>query len=377
LDDKLLSLVSEVIQRSTRQRWADAVLRDLLKRQGGLSRNQSAAISRAVFSYYRWFGWLEPSGQMDEQIDRAKALAERFAQQPASFSDDELVARGVPRWLKEETEISPQWIRALQAEPRLWLRARRGQGKALAEKLGDSHVLGEGLLSDILEYRGGKDLFRTREFHVGEFELQDLSSQAVGFVCAPLSGETWWDACAGEGGKTLHLSDLMENKGLIWATDRVAWRLEKFKRRAARARAFNYRTGIWEGGPKLATKTKFDGVLVDAPCSGIGTWQRNPQARWTTTLEDVKELSKVQEQILVNVGPAVKPGGKLFYAVCTSARSETDGVVDAFERQCPEFKRLELPDPLAAGLGPERQLYLRPQRFGGNGMFIAAWRRGG
>src|SRR5262249_48202538 len=162
------------------------------------------------------------------------------------------------------------------------------------------------------------------------FELQDITSQAVGFICAPQPGQTVWDACAGEGGKTLHLSDLMENKGLIWATDRAEWRLQILKRRAARAGAFNYRAKFWNGSSKLPTKTLFDIVLVDAPCSGIGTWRRNPHARWTTTPNDIRELAQLQTQLLTHVASAVKPGGKLIYSACTLARAETSELVKAF-----------------------------------------------
>ena len=163
-------------------------------------------------------------------------------------------------------------------------------------------------MPDALVYEGETDLFKTPEFQAGEFEIQDISSQAVGLLCDPKPGETWWDACAGEGGKLLHLSDLMQNKGLIWASDRAAWRLQKLKRRTARAKAFNYRAALWEGGAKLPTKTKFDGVLVDAPCSGVGTWQRNPHARWTTTVEDVQELAEVQKRLLTNVAAVGEAG---------------------------------------------------------------------
>src|SRR5206468_4149301 len=159
---------------------------------------------------------------------------------------------------------------------------------------------------DALEYRGQSDLFRSKEFHAGEFELQDLSSQAVSLICAPEPGQTWWDACAGEGGKTLHLCGLMHNKGVVWATDRAEWRLKNLKRRAARSRTFNYRARVWTGGPTLPFKTKFDGVLVDAPCSGIGTWHRNPHARWTTNLQDVHELGQLQVNLLQNASLAVK-----------------------------------------------------------------------
>src|SRR6185369_226103 len=131
-----------------------------------------------------------------------------------------------------------------------------------------------------------------------------------------------------------------------WASDRAEWRLKHLKRRTARAKAFNYRAALWNGGAKLPTKTKFDGVLLDAPCSGVGTWQRNPHARWTTTLEDVKELAAVQKQLLANVAPSVKPGGKLVYAVCTLTKSETTEVMEDFEKRFPEFKAVTVKNPI-------------------------------
>ena len=270
-------------------------------------------------------------------------------------------------------EVTPAWARALQAEPKLWLRARPGQGRALVRKLGHCRPFGQGPLAEALEYQGHEDLFRTEEFHAGEFELQDLSSQAVGWICAPQPGQTWWDACAGEGGKLLHLSDLMENKGLIWASDRAAWRLQRLKRRAARARVFNYRTVPWDGSARLPTKTRFDGVLLDAPCSGIGTWHRNPHARWTTTPQDVKELGALQQQLLAHAAPAVKPDGKLFYAVCTLAWPETTAVIEAFARQFPGFQPLAVRNPLQPEAAPATQICFSPEQFGGNGMFVAAW----
>jgi 16S rRNA (cytosine967-C5)-methyltransferase len=346
-----------------------------LKGQTGLWPEERAQVSRAVFAYFRWRSWLEEGKPVREQVARALGLAQRYAREPGSFPDAELLARAVPGWLATVMTVTSPWARVLQTEPRLWLRARRGQGRVLAEKLGDCRVFGEGLLADALEYRGRSDLFRTKEFHAGDFEVQDLSSQAVGLICAPRPGETWWDACAGEGGKMLHLSDLMENRGLIWASDRLAWRLATLKRRAARAEVFNYRAVAWDGGPRLPTKTKFDGVLVDAPCSGIGTWHRNPHARWTTTAEDVKELSDVQQRILRHAAAAVKPGGKLVYAACTLADLETTRVVEGFERQCGEFQRLAVRNPLAPGLTPGGLLSLWPQESGGNGMCVAAWVR--
>jgi len=375
LSSRILSLAARVIGSADRKHPADSVLRQELKAARQIAPAEAAQISAAVFAYFRWVGWLDVHTPVQDRILHAQDLAARFDREPESFSDGELLARAVPGWLTQEMEIDAVFVRALQTEPKLWLRARAGQGSALAKKLGDCRPYGGGRLADILEYHGKRDLFRRPEFHDGEFELQDISSQAAGLICDARPGETWWDACAGEGGKTLQLSDQMQNQGLIWASDRAAWRLQRLKRRAARAKAFNYRSVPWDGGKKLPMKALFDGVLVDAPCSGVGTWHRNPQGRWTTTEKDVEELGLLQTRLLAHAAAAVKPGGKLVYAVCTLTRRETVAVADEFERAFGGFETLQVQNPLSAGLGRSPRIWLWPQRHGGNGMFVAAWRR--
>lgn len=371
-------IAAEVIRSTSREKPADAALREVLKPMRDLPPFDATEVSRAVFMYYRWHAWLLEERGVDARMRLARRLAERFQANPKSIPLAELRAKAVPAWTAEQVEVSDDWLRSLQREPKLWLRVKRGQSAALTHKLPGTHVSPS--LPEALVYEGETDLFKTPEFHAGEFEIQDLSSQAVGLLCDPKPGETWWDACAGEGGKLLHLSDLMQNKGLIWASDRAAWRLQKLKRRTARAKAFNYRAVLWDGSAKLPTKTKFDGVLVDAPCSGVGTWQRNPQARWTATVADVRELAEVQKRLLAHVGPSVKPGGKLFYSVCTLTRAETSEVVDHFNQTQAEFQPVHF---LPGVLGKEESripwnaafLTLWPQDFGGNGMFVAAWNR--
>ncbi len=371
MNSVLEQIASRVIARASRQLPADAALRNELRSHRGLTRIDSARIARAVFAYYRWRGWLDPERPTTDQIHRALELASAFKARPGTVSDEELIQRAVPSWIGREMEVSAAWIRVIQAEPALWLRAKRGQGQALAQELGTTRTSS---LPDALQYEGEEDLFRRPEFQAGEFEIQDVASQAVGLLCDPKPGETWWDACAGEGGKTLHLSELMENQGLIWASDRAAWRLKRLKRRAARAKCFNYRSALWNGGVTLPTRSRFDGALIDAPCSGVGIWQRNPQARWTTTPEDVAELRDIQQRLLSHVAPAVKPGGRLIYAVCTMTRSETVEVLENFGHQFPEFQPLIMTNPFAPAV-QDAQLWLRPEQTGGNGMFISAWRR--
>jgi 16S rRNA (cytosine967-C5)-methyltransferase len=376
-DSATLNETARVLKLVQTGKPADAALRETL----GRTRHVSAPalrrdVSRAVFTYFRWWRWLEPKQSLQKQVEAALALQTRFDRSPESFKPEALASRAVPEWVKTEMELPTAWLRQLQREPVLWLRAKQSEAANLPALLGDCAPAEHSALSaarSAFRYTGTRDLFLTDEFRDGRFEIQDLASQLVGHACAPKPGQTWWDACAGEGGKTMHLSDLMQNKGLLWASDRSVRRLEHLKKRAARAGVFNYRTATWEGEAKLPTKIKFDGVLVDAPCSGLGTWQRNPHARWTTQPEDVRELAAVQQRLLGHVAGALKPGGRLVYAVCTLTRAETTTVVDQFNVAHPEFEPASVfpnePTPL------HTPRFLWPHELNANGMFIAAWKK--
>jgi 16S rRNA (cytosine967-C5)-methyltransferase len=388
---------------------ADAALRRYLDGSRRLGPVGSRAVSRAVFATFRWLQWLDPAAPAQRRVTEALALQERFDRDPASIKAETLAARAVPAWLAGEMAVAPDYLRQVQREPALWLRARSGRAAEVAAALGDcaapalpgSLRPAEELGLSAWRYGGTTDLFHTAPFKAGSFEIQDLASQLVGHACAPGSGQSWWDVCAGEGGKTLHLCDLLKNKGLVWATDRSERRLTVLRRRTARAGLFNYQAALWEGTGKLPTGRKFDGVLVDAPCSGVGTWQRNPHARWTTTPEDVRELAGVQLGLLNAVAAAVKPGGRLVYSVCTLTRRETTAVAEAFAAVHPEFVPEVVPiaavaghpsapstsdQPGAQGSNEPQsgqpdggsqpgRITLRPQDLNANGMFIAVWRK--
>jgi 16S rRNA (cytosine967-C5)-methyltransferase len=361
-----------------------------------------------VFLHQRWRGWVNRARSLQQQLREARAVATRFEQDPSAFGDADL-RRAVPDWIAEHMELRPGWLRAIQGEPILWLRARPGTAPAIVEELRDAEA-SAGLLSDAVIYRGKSDLFRTPAFQAGRFEIQDISSQAVSLIASPQAAQSWWDACAGEGGKTLHLADLLRNRGVVWATDRAVWRLKRLRLRASRAGLFNIRWAQWEIGTKahpsgagaalrggstqkgklaagrggmrdvlppfVRSGTRFDGVLVDAPCSGVGTWQRNPDARWSLTQRDVKELAARQIDLLSAAAAAVKPGGRLVYAVCSLTREETLEVCAAFESVARDFVPLPMPSGFSRGNGDTPgQLWLWPQDLGGNGMFVAAWQR--
>lgn len=367
-------MAARIIARSNERQPADLLLRQALARRRGLRPEEATWISRSVFAYFRWQNWLDASQTLEERIEAALALAQRFESEPGWPSDVELVEKAIPAWVASEGLLDASWARSLQREPVLWLRIQPGKEKSVADAL-EAGSLVQGPLPESFRYTGSVDLFTLDEFHKGFFEIQDIASQAVAHVCSARPSEVWWDACAGEGGKTLHLAVLMEGQGLIWASDRAAWRLERLRQRAARAQCFNHRRVAWDGGAKPPTKTQFDGVLLDAPCSGMGTWGRNPHARWTATPNDVTELATIQRSLLENVSASVKPGGRLVYAVCTLSRAETTAIADAFTAAHPEFEPCAFANPLDLKAEPAAQLTLWPQQTMGNGMFMAAWER--
>jgi len=376
---------ARVIQTIGPGKPADRALRDAFVANRGLPSGERRAIAAAVFTYFRWVGWLNEKESIQAGLNKALDLQRRFDADPKMVKDATLAARAVPPWVMEEIDFGDgaeanqrksAWVHSLHTPAPLWIRSRPSQSPVLATTLDDCELPPESLAipcPDALRYAGKKDLFKTPEFIAGQFEIQDIASQAVGVACAPTPGDTWWDACAGQGGKSLHLADQMANKGVVWCTDRSSRRVEVLKRRFARAKLFNYRLAPWDGTERLPTKTKFDGILLDAPCTGVGTWRRNPDARWTTTQLDIMELATVQRRMLDAVVPALKPGGRLVYAVCTLTRRETTAMAAAFGAAHPEL------EPIAFSASPNSELpssiFLWPHETNGNGMFIASWRK--
>ncbi len=368
------NLAARIVARTNRERPADHELKETLHNLRDLAPGDARWISRAVFAYFRWREWLDAKRTLESRLDQAMGFADTYARTPDRFPDDDLIGGVVPEWVSTVMDVTKDWARTLQGEPKPWLRARPGKGAELLEKLGGLEVATPGVLPDSILYKGRDDLFRTAEFHAGEFEIQDAGSQAVGICCAPKPAQKWWDMCAGEGGKTLHLADLLKNKGLVFGTDRAAWRLEQLRTRALRAKLSNWQCVRWEEGQPAPGIGAFEGVLLDAPCSGLGTWGRNPHARWTALPTDVAELAVVQRRLLGIAAAAVKPGGRLVYAVCTLTRAETTELCDAFDKEHPEFAPDPVPDPFGVSPASARHFFW-PRQTKGNGMFVAVWKR--
>jgi len=185
----------------------------------------------------------------------------------------------------------------------------------------------------------------------GSIEVQDEGSQLLGYLLSPKRSEMVVDFCAGAGGKTLLLGAMMRSTGRLYAFDVSDKRLAKLKPRAARAGLSNVHPACLSGENDIRVKRlagKIDRVLVDAPCSGLGTLRRNPDLKWRQTPQSVDELMLKQAAILAAAARLLKPGGRLVYATCSILSEENEGIVDAFLAGHPEFHRLSARDLLAA-----------------------------
>ncbi|MFN3757417.1 MAG: RsmB/NOP family class I SAM-dependent RNA methyltransferase [Flavobacterium sp.] len=175
------------------------------------------------------------------------------------------------------------------------------------------------------------NVFMTEAFKEGLFEVQDASSQLVAPFLEVEPGMRVVDACAGAGGKTLHLANIMENKGQLIAMDLYESKLKQLKIRAKRNGVFNIEPRVIDS-TKVIKKLyeKADRVLIDAPCSGLGVLKRNPDAKWKLQPEFIENIKKVQAEVLENYSKMVKPGGKLVYATCSVLPSENKEQVNHF-----------------------------------------------
>lgn len=224
-----------------------------------------------------------------------------------------------------------------------------------------------------LRVRGKAYLARTKAFLKGWVEIQDEGSQLIGQVCGVQPGMQVLDYCAGAGGKTLCLASAMQNKGRIVAMDLDENRLSKARPRLKKAGVHD----IVEIRPLSEDKSKkwlkrqkgtFDVVLVDVPCTGTGTWRRNPDMRWRTYGPSLEELVAVQSDILDRVTKAVKPGGKLVYATCSLLPDENENQVEAFLARNETFEVVNIPEGIPSENGFMR---LTPHRHNTDGFFAA------
>lgn len=245
----------------------------------------------------------------------------------------------IPDWLDElgSRELGDLWddtLAALNHPAQVVLRANRLKTdrvtlqKTLRAQGIETQPVGD---EDALLLSRRQNVFQTQAFKDGLFEVQDFSSQQVAPFLSPEPGTRVVDACAGGGGKTLHLAALMQNRGGLIALDTLAWKLDELRLRARRAGVFNIETRPIEN--RKTIKRLYDSadyLLLDVPCSGLGVLRRNPDSKWKLTHEFIENLRVVQQDILQSYSPIVKSGGKMVYATCSVLPSENQEQVEKF-----------------------------------------------
>ncbi len=224
------------------------------------------------------------------------------------------------------------------------------------------------------------NVFQLEVFKRGFFEVQDEGSQILALLVDPKPSAKVVDACAGAGGKTLALGAVMKNRGVIYALDVHTKRLDELRKRIKRSGVDTVRVREIDGVTLPDELVGIaDNVLVDAPCSGLGTMRRNPGMKWTVTPAVVKEISEKQARILELNAHCVKPNGILVYATCTTMPEENEHVVEAFLAAHPEFElespRTRLERYGIASVAGEKYFQLLPHRHNMDGFFAAVMRR--
>ncbi|MEQ1744993.1 MAG: RNA methyltransferase [Saprospiraceae bacterium] len=274
------------------------------------------------------------------QIDEFRSLEpDVLLERATALRQERRFRESVPDWLDAlgEQELGPLWDETLpwlNSPAEVVLRTNRlktnrpSLQKKLAEEGLETKTAGE---TDALVLLRRQNVFQTQAFKDGLFEVQDFSSQLVAPFLDVRPGMRVVDACAGGGGKTLHLAALLEGKGAVIALDTLAWKLDALRLRARRAGAFNIETRVIENSKVIKRLyDTADRLLLDVPCSGLGVLRRNPDSKWKLSLEFVQNLRATQQEILQSYSRILKPGGLMVYATCSILPSENERQVEAF-----------------------------------------------
>jgi 16S rRNA (cytosine967-C5)-methyltransferase len=284
------------------------------------------------------------------------------------------VQESYPDWMVEllEEELgreTPAVLKALNQKAEVVLRANRLKcNRDLLQKKLQEEGIYTGLLPakypDALVLKQRQNVFVTKAFKEGLFEVQDGSSQLVAPFMKVEPGLRIVDACAGAGGKTLHMASMMKNKGKIIAMDVEEHKLAEMKKRLRRAGVDIVEARVIDSNKVIKRMEKAaDRVLLDVPCSGLGVLRRNPDSKWKMSLERIAELKNIQQQILENYSIMVKPGGYLIYSTCSLLPSENRKQVDLFLEK--NLQQWQFEDDL--------ELYPNTDRF--DGFYMARLKR--
>ncbi len=392
---------------------ADSVLSNYFRSHRKLSQHDRAFIAESVFGLLRRKRLVDHLCKEDSPrlalltyLTRAAGVSMRELSAALTEDESAWVARlkatttgelplavqaDLPDWLVERLALQMPEAdilalgRALQQPAPLDLRVNtlRADRNTALKQLAATGIEGAATPYSPLGIRvkGKPALNRHPLFLDGSIEVQDEGSQLLGFLVAPKRHELIVDFCAGAGGKTLMLGAMMQSHGRIYAFDVSEKRLARLKPRLKRSGLSNLHPQLIQSENDTRIKRlagKIDRVLVDAPCSGLGTLRRNPDLKWRQSPQAITELKAKQATILDAASRLLKPGGRLVYATCSLLTEENQNIVDSFLAGHPEFKLLNCSDILKQqqiGLATGDYLQLWPQLHGTDGFFAAALER--
>ena len=363
---------------------ADRIIAEWLRARRFAGSKDRRAVRDLIYAAIRCCGEVPETGRAAmlrvAQDDPALlALFDGSRHAPAPYAPGEPVAvKGVaPAWLVAalaESGISGDEAAALLERAPLDIRVN--SLKADRETL-ELPIAGLPLLAPQgLRLPYGTQVEQWDAYQDGRIEVQDGGSQLACLIADARPGETVVDLCAGAGGKTLALAAAMDARGRLIACDSDRARLSRLAPRAERAGAGFIETRLLDSGREMAALGDLAGgcdmVLVDAPCSGAGTWRRNPEARWRLTAEELARLAALQARLLDVAAGLVRPGGRLIFITCSLLDAEGADQAGAFLRRNPDW-RADTPD-FGAGTPRGGGVRLSPGRDGTDGFFIARFK---
>lgn len=342
------------------KKYADKVIEKILKQNPKWGARDRRFIAETTYDIVRWYRWLMeitqaspndfwkligtyfrlrgvllPGWNEFNNLDEA-GLFERRKQ----LEGIRKIKQSIPDWLDDvgSAELGERWDTELEslnkeAHVVLLVNTLKTNKENLQQILHEENVETEALVDfeDALMLKDRQNVFKLKSFQDGLFEVQDAASQLVAPFVQVEPGMRVIDACAGAGGKTLHLAALMKNKGRLIALDVEQWKLDELQKRARRAGVSNLETRLIDSSKvikRLAGTS--DRLLLDVPCSGLGVLKRNPDAKWKLSAKFIDEVQQLQYKIFTDYHTMLKPGGKLIYATCSILASENEKQVHRF-----------------------------------------------
>ncbi len=391
----VLAVINGLNQIFNEEKYADKVVAQLLKIDKRWGSRDRGFVAETTYDIVRWKRLYAAIAEVQEPFNRSdlwRIIAvwatlrgyplpdwNAFKETPTrrikgkfeALRKERKYRESVPDWMDELAAAAlgeEKWEKELKALNTLAPVVLRANALKTVPKLLRNALLEEKITTqyatkypDALVLNERSNVFATSAFEKGLFEVQDAASQCVAPFSQATPGMRIIDACAGAGGKTLHLAALMQNKGQLIALDIHQYKLNELKRRSKRAGAHNIETRLIDNNKVIKKlKESADRVLIDAPCSGLGVLRRNPDAKWKLNPEFIVRITKEQQAILTQYATMVKPTGKLIYVTCSILPQEN-------EEQVQQFLRTEIGQEFSL----EAQQHFWPSEQGFDGFYMA------